>query len=156
MLLAACGDDTATTGGESTRAGEDETTTTVRVCEEGGWAQIVGSIDVEDQSSDGTTVVISEASIPCFGGFISIQAEPGRTTRTSLGWYALPAPTSLPSPALVVRDVVLTLDEPVATGDYWAVLIIDGDRNGRFEGLNDAALVVGGQAVEARFHLTVE
>ncbi len=113
LIAAACSSTTDTT-----------TTTTAEVADLTP-ATGPAAITVEDQMSDGTTIVIRSVELPS-AGFIAVHADNGGSPGAVIGHSALlPAGTS--------RDVVVTLDTPLeGTSVVWPMAHIDVDGDGEY------------------------
>jgi hypothetical protein len=106
-----------------TNGASDETTTTL---DDGGVpATAPASVTVEDQMSDGTTIVVKSVELPS-AGFIAVHADNGGSPGAVIGHSALlPAGTS--------NDVEVTLDAALeGTSVVWPMAHIDMDGDGGY------------------------
>jgi len=83
------------------------------------------SVAVEDQASDGTTVIVKSVDLPS-AGFIAIHADNGGSPGAVIGNSALLAAGSS-------SDVSITLDAPLeGTSIIWPMVHIDSDSDGEY------------------------
>src|SRR4249920_2633852 len=88
-------------------------------------ATVSGSIDVADQSSDGTTITVDAVNITGSAGFIAVHADADGAPGPVVGHAAIPEGDS--------SKVVITLDAPVTTGSFWPMLHLDAGTVGTYE-----------------------
>ncbi len=91
----------------------------------GAAATVSGSIDVADQSSDGTTITVDAVNITGSAGFIAVHADAEGQPGPVVGHAAIPEGDS--------SAVVITLDAPVTTGSFWPMLHLDAGTVGTYE-----------------------
>ena len=114
--LAACGG----SGGKATDvAARSSTTTTAAVA--AGDQPVSGSIEVYDQTSDGTSLVVKRATITGAPGWVVVHMDDGGP-ETVIGCTAIPQGTT--------ADVVVKLTTRVGTGAVWPMLHRDAGRPG--------------------------
>ncbi|HSL57530.1 MAG TPA: hypothetical protein VK866_06795 [Acidimicrobiales bacterium] len=161
LVAAACGDDddAADVGGVTETTESDATDTTEDVDapdpvdpETEDIQEIAsGSITVEDQQSDvGGSVLVQEVSIEGIDGWVAIHPdEDGAPGGEILG-------TNLFSEG-DRSNLLVTVDEPLGSGTYWAMLHVDALRDGVFEfpGPDVPVLTDDGEPVMASFELAV-
>ncbi len=83
------------------------------------------ALEAEEQTSDGTTVVIATVDLPA-NGFIAIHADNDGSPGPVIGHSDL-------LQAGETTDVVVTLDEPLtASGVVWPMVHIDMDGDGEY------------------------
>lgn len=116
-----------------------------------------GTIQAQDQSSDGTTVEVDAVSLNQGNGWVAIFTEQEGGPSAVIGTAAIQAAEE--------GEVIVELDEPLEPGEYalWAQLLIDAVPVGEFNwpgedqpvtrrlGASDA-----GDVLQERFTLTVE
>ena len=128
LVAAGCGDDDGDDG--ATGAGETtETTEEMAEDEETGDGDVAMSpatLDLEDQSGDGTTVVVAGVSLPS-DGFIAIHADADGSPGPVVGHSEL-------LEAGDSSDVEVTLDEPLTeSATLWPMAHIDTNGNGTYD-----------------------
>ncbi|MCL1600015.1 MAG: hypothetical protein M3112_00590 [Actinomycetia bacterium] len=98
-------------------------TTTTSAGDAGAPATSPASVSVEDQMSDGTTIVVASVELPS-AGFIAVHADNGGSPGAVIGHSdLLPAGTS--------EDVTVVLDTPIeGTSIVWPMAHIDIDGDG--------------------------
>ncbi len=104
-------------------AATDETTTTAPDTGSSALATAPSSVSVEDQMSDGTTIIVASVELPA-AGFIAVHADNAGSPGAVIGNSdLLPAGTS--------SDVSIALDTPLdATSIVWPMVHIDIDGDG--------------------------
>lgn len=125
LLAAACAQ-TATEETTTTTLAATTTTAAPATTEPAGPAVAPSEIVFEDQTSDGTTIVVASVTLPS-PGFIAVHANadggPGPVIGNS---ELLPAGTS--------TDVMVTLDEPLTETDLLFPMVhIDFDQDGEYD-----------------------
>lgn len=140
VALGACGSSdsssstTAAAGGSATTAAAPATTAaaSATTAAAGGSATtaaaggaVSGSIDVVDQSSDGKSLTVKAVNITGASGFIAIHQDASGAPGPVVGHADIPEGDS--------SDVVVTLDSPVTTGDFWPMLHLDAGTIGTYE-----------------------
>ncbi len=111
-------------------------------------AAVTGSIDVADQSSDGTTITVDAVNITGSGGFIAVHADADGSPGPVVGHAAIPEGDS--------SAVVITLDAPVTTGAFWPMLHLDAGIVGTYEFPGaDVPVKSGADVVMKKITLTV-
>lgn len=112
---------------------------------------VSGSVEAATkQASDGRSVTISKAVVDGAPGFVVVHAEDKGGAGLVIGHAAIEEGTS--------TDLVVPLDEKVATGAYWAMLHRDAGRVGAFEWPGPDGPVrapVGIAYVQTKINLTV-
>lgn len=107
------------------------------------------SITADDQTSDGTQVVVASATIVGSDGFIVVHRDADGAPGEVVGHAPIPEGTS--------TNVTVTLDEPVETGLYWPMIHIDAGELGTYEFPgDDVPLKVDDQIVMVQITVTVE
>lgn len=108
------------------------------------------AIAAEDQTSDGTSLIVAEVSIVDSPGFVVVHRDADGAPGEVVGHVAIPQETSL--------QVAVPFDEPVDSGDYWPMLHVDDGEMGTFEFPNADGPVTDddGNIVMVRITLTVE
>lgn len=121
--------------------GEDDTDT---------GAEVTGSLTLSDQSGDGNSVVVDEATISGSDGWIVIHADDGGAPGPVIGHVALPEGTS--------SDVEVELHEALsADATVWPMLHIDAGEAGVYEFPGaDGPVTADGDVVVAPLSYTVE
>lgn len=94
-------------------------------------AQFQPTLRVSDQESDGTTVVVEEASIVGSAGWLVIHADDDGNPGNILGQTHLPA-AGLEGPVEVTLDEPLDPEGGVREVQLWAMLHIDGEPEEEF------------------------
>ncbi len=121
---------------------EDESDTT--------GAEVTGSLTLADQSGDGSSVVVAEATLTGTDGWIVVHADDGGAPGPVIGHVALPEGTS--SDVEVALDQALTADATV-----WPMLHIDAGEVGVYEFPGaDGPVTADGSVVVAPLSYTVE
>ncbi len=107
-----------------------------------------GTIEAEDQSSDGTTITVAQAEIQGAGGWVVIHRNEDGSPGEVLGHEAVEEGTS--------TDVTVTLDEPIESGSYWPMLHVDAGVEGEYEFPGaDVPVTDGGAVVMVQIEVTV-
>lgn len=108
------------------------------------------AVDVSNQTSDGTTVVVAFVDLP-FDGFVEILSDDEGSPGTRLGVSSLVDPGG-------VEDVEVTLSTALTEdATLWVRLWVDLDRDGALSAGDATGLVeAGGDPAQASFALTVE
>jgi hypothetical protein len=89
-------------------------------------ATVSGSIDAADQTSDGKTITVTSVNVTGSSGFIAVHVDTAGAPGPVVGHAAIPEGDS--------KDVVITLDTPVATGvSLWPMLHTDAGTIGTYE-----------------------
>ena len=117
VVLGACGSDSksSTTAAPAAPAGSAAPGATVS-----------GSLDAADQTSDGKTITVSTVNVTGSSGFIAVHVDTAGAPGPVIGHAAVPEGDS--------KDVVITLDTPVATGvSLWPMLHTDAGTIGTYE-----------------------
>lgn len=137
LITAACGDDSDDTTADTTEAAaattaapttEPETTEPSADTTEAEAAPVTGpaTITADDQSGDGTSVLVASVSLPT-DGFVVVHADDGGAPGPILGWSDL-------LPAGDSSDVVVELEEPIAaSGTVFPMAHVDANGNGEYE-----------------------
>lgn len=113
-------------------------------------AAVTGEVTAVDQTSDGSSITVGSVEISGKDGFIAVHRDDDGKPGAVVGHSAVLAEGK------TERDVVVKLDEKVASGAYWAMLHEDSDGNGKYEfPPNDPPVVVGGKIVMEKLTLTV-
>lgn len=123
LFAAACGDD-----GDNGDSAADTTTTTEAMEEETTDEVAMGPAElvVEDQSGDGTTVVVASVTLPS-DGFIAVHADGGGSPGPVIGHSELLA-------AGESTEVEVVLDEPLtADATVFPMAHIDTNGNGTYD-----------------------
>jgi hypothetical protein len=114
-----------------------------------------GSIDVADQTSDGTTITVASVTIEGATGFIAVHTDQDGKPGPVAGHAPIEEGTT--------TDVVVTLDGAVETGSYWPMLHYDAGEIGTYEfdpsqvdSGPDQPVTDGGKPVMKQITLTVE
>ncbi len=111
-------------------------------------ANVSGSLDAADQSSDGKTITVNTVNIKGGSGFIAIHADLSGKPGPVVGHAAIPEGDS--------SNVVIKLDSPVATGAYWPMLHLDAGKIGTYEFPGpDVPVKSGSDIVMKKITLTV-
>ena len=111
-------------------------------------ANVSGSLDAADQSSDGKTITVKTVNIKGASGFIAIHADLSGKPGPVVGHAAIPEGDS--------SNVVVTLDAPVATGAFWPMLHLDAGKIGTYEFPGpDVPVKSGSDIVMKKIALTV-
>ena len=111
-------------------------------------ANVSGSLDAADQSSDGKTITVKTVNIKGGSGFIAIHADLSGKPGPVVGHAAIPEGDS--------SNVVVTLDAPVATGAFWPMLHLDAGKIGTYEFPGpDVPVKSGSDIVMKKITLTV-
>ena len=118
FLLSACGSDDNSSSTTAAPASAAPTGSAAG-------AAVSGSIDVADQSSDGTTITVDAVNITGSAGFIAVHADADGAPGPVVGHAAIPEGDS--------SKVVITLDAPVTTGSFWPMLHLDAGTVGTYE-----------------------
>jgi hypothetical protein len=113
-------------------------------------ARAPASVEVSNQASDGSTVVVSLVDLP-FDGFVEILTDADGSPGTRLGVSDLVERGG-------VEDVEVTLSTALTEdATLWARLWVDLDRDGTLSTGDATALgEAGGDPVQASFEVTVE
>jgi hypothetical protein len=83
------------------------------------------SLEADEQTSDGSTIIVKQANLPA-NGFIAVHADNAGSPGPVIGRSDL-------LPAGENTDVVITLDTPLAeSGILWPMVHIDMDRDGEY------------------------
>jgi len=115
LVVAAC----------SSSATDETTTTTAADVASEAPATAPSAVAVEDQTSDGSTVVVQSVDLPS-PGFIAIHADNGGSPGAVIGNSAL-------LPAGSSSDVSITLDTPLdGTSIIWPMVHVDSDSDGQY------------------------
>ena len=88
-------------------------------------AATADAIEADDQTSDGTSLIVSEVTIVDSPGFVVIHRDADGAPGGVVGHVAIPQGTSL--------EVAVPFDEPVESGDYWPMLHVDAGEAGTYE-----------------------
>lgn len=155
LLLAGCGDsDEVSTATTDAPAVSEPTATTMDPnysappTTDPAAARFVGIMTVDDQTGDGTSIVVDSVSLEGGTGHIAIHIDVDGTPGAVVG--------NGPVPEGVTPELVIPFDDPAASGTYWPMLHIDNG-NGIYEFPGpDAPLVVEGEPVMTPIELTVE
>jgi hypothetical protein len=171
LALAACGDDndsssttiaSAGTGASATPTTSGGAVTTaassggsVTTAASGGaattaaaGADITGSLDASDQTSDGSTLKVSKVTINGSSGFIAIHQDANGAPGPVVGHVDIPEGDS--------SDVVIKFDSPVTTGAFWPMLHLDAGTKGTYEFPGpDGPVKSGSDIVMKKITLTV-
>lgn len=129
LLAAGCSDDD---DDDDDDGGDAVATTTAAPADDGDSsgggeaAPDAADLEVEDQSGDGTTLVIASVTLPT-EGFIGVHGDADGSPGPVVGHSdLLPAGTS--------TDVTVTLDEPLAeSATLWPMGHLDANGNGAYE-----------------------
>lgn len=111
----------------------------------------VASMDISDQTGDGTTVMIDSVTLPD-GGFVAIHADDNGAPGAVIGVSELLPPGTS-------EDVEVTLDMPLtADGTIFPMAHVDGDGNGTYEfpGPDGPATDADGAVVVAPMNYAVQ
>jgi plastocyanin len=133
---------TVTAAGSEPGDGADEDT--------GMDAEVTGSLTLADQTGDGNSVIVGEATISGSNGWIVVHGDDGGAPGAVLGHVALPEGTS--------SDVEVPLDEPLtADATVWPMLHVDAGEAGVYEFPGaDGPVTADGDVVVAPLSYTVE
>ncbi len=128
LVAAACGD---TGGDDSASAPTTATTATTAAAPATSEAEAMvadspASVEVDDQASTGSTIVVRSVDLPA-AGFVVVHADNGGKPGMVIGHSDL-------LPAGVSTDVVVTLDAPLE-GDatVFPMAHVDANANGEYE-----------------------
>lgn len=92
----------------------------------GGAAAASGSVDAQDQTSDGTTLTVRQVTLDGVErGFIGLHKDLDGKPGPVVGVAEITRGSS--------NDVVVTLDERTTTGAFWPMLHVDNGRIGEYE-----------------------
>lgn len=109
----------------SSASTDDTTTTTEAEAASEASATAVSSVNIEDQMSDGTTIIVQSVDLPS-AGFIAIHADNGGSPGAVIGNSAL-------LPAGPSSDVSIALDGALeGTSIVWPMVHIDSDSDGQY------------------------
>lgn len=109
---------------------------------------VTGSIEAEDQSSDGNTITVASAGIQGAGGWIVIHRDEDGSPGEVVGHEAIDEGTS--------TDVTVTLDQAIESGSYWPMLHVDAGTEGEYEFPGpDVPVTEGGAVVMVQIEVTV-
>lgn len=125
LVIAACAD---TAADETSIESSDTTTTVAETTTTGASGPAVSPTEVvfEDQTSDGSTIVVASVTLPS-PGFIAVHGNSDGGPGPVIGHSDL-------LPAGMSTDVVVTLDEPLATTDLvFPMAHIDFDADGEYD-----------------------
>ncbi len=113
-------------------------------------AEVTGSMTLADQSGDGSSVVVAEATLTGTAGWIVVHSDDGGAPGPVLGHVALSEGTS--------SDVEVALDQPLsADATVWPMLHIDAGEVGVYEFPGaDGPVTADGSVVVAPLSYTVE
>jgi plastocyanin len=147
ILTAACGDDDD--AADDTGADEEQTQT------DGAPSMGPAELEVEDQSGDGSEVVVASVTLPA-DGFIAVHADADGSPGPVIGHSEL-----LPSGEST--EVTVVLDEPLgSSATVWPMAHIDTNQNGEYDfdppDVTDdgPATLDGGDVATSPLELTVE
>ena len=113
--LAAC----TGSGDEATDRGASAPTTTTAA--PAGDRRVSGSIEVYDQTSDGSTLMVKRAAIQGAAGWVVVHVDEGGPGKV-IACTAIPEGTS--------NDLAIALTTRVATGEVWPMLHRDAGQPG--------------------------
>ncbi|MEX2550056.1 MAG: plastocyanin/azurin family copper-binding protein [Nitriliruptoraceae bacterium] len=115
-----------------------------------GEAEVTGSLTLTDQSGDGNSVVVAEATISGSDGWIVVHADDDGGPGAVLGHVALPEGTS--------SNVEVPLDEALgADATVWPMLHVDAGEEGVYEFPGtDGPVTADGDVVVASLSYTLE
>ena len=85
-----------------------------------------GSVNAEDQSSDGTTMTVAQVDLEGIDqGFIGVHMDLDGKPGPVVGVAQLKKGST--------EDLVVRFDKPVTTGDFWPMLHVDDSQLGTYE-----------------------
>lgn len=114
----------------------------------GSGPAVTGSLTATDQDGDGTAVAVESVSIEGSDGFIAVHQDLEGAPGPVVGHVAVSEGDS--------SDVVVELDAPVESGDYWPMLHIDAGEAGSYEFPGpDVPVTSGADVVMQQISLTV-
>lgn len=109
---------------------------------------VTGSLMAMDHDSDGTTLTVDAVSIEGSDGFIAVHEDLDGAPGPVVGHVAVSEGDN--------SDVVVELDAPVESGDYWPMLHLDTSELGTYEFPGpDAPVMSGADVVMQQITLTV-
>ena len=156
LLLAGCGtgEPLATKAEETgTRNVPDVVATNGEAGEEqgGDFSEFDAALDVSDQSSDGATVAVAEATIEPAPGWVLIFDDEDGAPGQVIGSHELEA---------ALQTIEIDLDRTLDAGEHtlWAQIHVDADPIGRLQWPGSDIPVTGedGDVVQASFTVSVE
>lgn len=155
VVAGACGDDDEDAA--------DVTDDTAEVTDEGADAQgdldveseaeptgeVTGTITVDDQTTDGTEVLVDAAAMEGADGWIVVHADDDGAPGEIVGFNLFSAGDR--------ASLLVNMQPIVDSGTYWAMLHVDDPADGQFTFPDgDPPLTEGGEPVMDSFELTVE
>lgn len=121
--LAACGSDDSEVAAPAATPSAPETTSTPSG---DAVATASGSVTAEDQTSDGTSLRVSEVTLEGVEqGFIGVHKDLDGKPGPVVGVAQVQKGTT--------GDLVVTFDQPVETGAFWPMLHVDDNAIGTYE-----------------------
>ncbi len=148
LASAGCGDDDDVDNAvtDASDAVDDAVTSASDGVDDAG--AVSGSLDAEDQDSDGTTLTVADVSIDGSNGWIAVHQDLDGAPGPVVGFVAVSEGES--------SDVEVTFDAAVASGDYWPMLHIDTGTAGTYEFPGaDVPVMDGDEVVMEQITLTV-
>lgn len=108
------------------------------------------AIEASDQRTDGTDLIVNEASLVDSRGFVVVYRDSDGAPGKIVGYVAIPEGQSL--------EVRVPIFEDIESGTYWAVLHVDRGEVGEFEFPGPDLPVVRGEdtVLMVQFTLTVD
>lgn len=128
LFAVACGDDTDSTADDTTPATDATETTSAPATDAPATEPVTGpaTITANDQSGDGTSVMVASVSLPT-DGFVVVHADGGGSPGAILGWSDL-------LPAGDSTDVVVELPDPLTeSATVFPMAHVDANGNGEYE-----------------------
>lgn len=120
--LTACGGDTAEQQAPAAQPQPSQSDSS----EHSGAAAASGSVGADDQTTDGTTLTVREVVLDGVEqGFIGVHQDLDGKPGPVVGVAEIKQGTT--------TDLVVTFDEPVATGAFWPMLHVDDGELGLYE-----------------------
>jgi len=127
--LAACGSEAADTAAPAAETGAPAAAPSPSAShgeEHDGAGAASGSVAADDQSSDGATIVVQQVELDGVEqGFIGVHMDLDGKPGPVVGVAPISSGTT--------DDLVVTLDEPATTGDFWPMLHVDDGEIGTYE-----------------------
>lgn len=121
IVLAACGSDN-----ESSTAAPSTDSSTTDSSSASESAAPTGTVEAADQDGDGSTLTVSSVDLEGVEqGWIAVHSDVDGKPGPVVGNVQVEQGTS--------SDVVVELDDTVATGDYWPMLHVDDGEVGTYE-----------------------
>lgn len=117
----------------------------------GALAQVTAGVEVQDQSGDGATVTVPQASISGSSGWVVIHADDEGSPGAVLGQTYIPEGES--------TDVAVQLAQPLSSSQTLYAMIHEdnpADQQYTFPDNGDAPVEVDGQVVVKPFQVTLE